>query len=385
MARPAHLLLCITVCATVSHAQTGNSAPRRMTLDATPSVSITDDGTPEHQFTRIAARRLSNGAFVIGDLDAFEVRLFDERGTYLRRLASRGKGPGEVPGPYNLVVSNDTIFLFGIPPFAPANVQVYSAAGYISALPPLMDNGFTIQVMDRLANGRLLVTRGTSGRVLSTPPVVGQLVADSTRFGVRDGRSDVSSVVWLPSVVSQWMVGHPWPRGRLPSTLSTYVNRPASIVAASSNRLWIVHSENGVVEIRDDTGREIKTVRLPGSTGPFDRTQLNVRRSRAYRRATRALDSARADVMADPAILPKQMPYVSSATPGIDGEIWLTRFSIDETAPKQMLVLSRDGTAIGELSIPPGLEIHQIGKDFVLGIRRDDDGLVSVVMHRLLR
>ena len=139
------------------------------------------------------------------------------------------------------------------------------------------------------------------------------------------------------------------------------------------------------MEIRDDTGREIKTVRLPGSTGPFDRTQLNVRRSRAYRSATRALDSARADVMADPAILPKQMPYVSSATPGIDGEIWLTRFSIDETAPKQMLVLSRDGTAIGELSIPPGLEIHQIGKDFVLGIRRDDDGLVSVVMHRLLR
>lgn len=89
--------------------------------------------------------------------------------------------------------------------------------------------------------------------------------------------------------------------------------------------------------------------------------------------------------MADVAPLPPRMPLVSSAIAGIDGEVWLTRFSVDETAPRRLLLLDRDGQQRGEVSIPAGLDIQQIGSDFVLAVARDDDDLLRVVVYRLRR
>lgn len=378
------LLALSTILLATSNAQPSVNQ-RRMAIDPTPILVIADDGTEERQFSRIVTRRLDNGTIVVGELGTFELRLFDSQGRYIRKLAARGKGPGEISGSFTMVTSNDTIFVFGIAPFSPANVQWFTAEGYVGSLPQLTDNGFTIQVLDRFQGGRFLVTRGTAGRVMSSSPALGTLVADSTSFGIREPSREAKGVDWLAPVITQWLIGHPWPRGRLATTLSPYVNRPAVTAVASSDRLWIVNLETGEISLRDTDRRELKTIRLPFQTLPFDQKQLELRRQRALKAAGRPLDSARADAMADPAPLPARLPVLASAIAGVDGEVWLTRFSVDETVPHQILLLDRNGAVVAVLSYPAGLEIQQIGRDFVTAVGRDDDGLLRVVVHRLRR
>ena len=60
-------------------------------------------------------------------------------------------------------------------------------------------------------------------------------------------------------------------------------------------------------------------------------------------------------------------------------------FDLDDEAAPRYLVLDRDGREVGRATLPTGLEVQQIGTDFVLGIRTDSRGVESVHEHALQR
>jgi hypothetical protein len=65
--------------------------------------------------------------------------------------------------------------------------------------------------------------------------------------------------------------------------------------------------------------------------------------------------------------------------------VWVERFTEDEQAPRGVLVLDRSGAVVAQLTLPAGLEVLDVGPDYVLGTRLDADDVPSVELWPLRR
>jgi hypothetical protein len=89
--------------------------------------------------------------------------------------------------------------------------------------------------------------------------------------------------------------------------------------------------------------------------------------------------------MFDRSLLPRTMPWVSAALRGPDGEIWLRRFNPAPRARQEFVVVDRDGREIAEASVPPDVEVQQVGGDFLVGVRTLGDGRLAIVEFSIRR
>lgn len=48
-------------------------------------------------------------------------------------------------------------------------------------------------------------------------------------------------------------------------------------------------------------------------------------------------------------------------------------------------VFASDGTLLGRVPFPPGIEVLEIGTDYVLGVTEDELGVERVVLHGLVK
>lgn len=48
-------------------------------------------------------------------------------------------------------------------------------------------------------------------------------------------------------------------------------------------------------------------------------------------------------------------------------------------------VFDREGVWLGTVKTPPGLEVHEIGVDRLIGVAKDEYGVPYVQFHRLTR
>ena len=353
------------------------AASQGFVVSPEPVLVLEDDGSPEKLFSRISARRLPGGEVVVGDAATGDLVIFGREGQLLRRLARRGRGPGELEGEFALTAQGDTIYALGRPPMSPPDVSVFAAdRGFLSRVSPEAANARVVTVLDRLATGELVVQRGLAAAAFWTVPEPGTLVPDTVVYGLLPASGD--SVRWLPPVIRGTYVSFPWRLGRSTTSLAPYPLGPATVMVASSDRLWLIKADGGDFVAHDGAGRQVTAGRLPLDPRPFDQAEVRRARDRALATATRGLDSAKARAMYDPALLPRTMPVLSDAHAGPDGEVWVRLFDLDDEAAPRYLVLDRDGREVGRATLPARLEVQQIGTDFVLGIRNDSLGVESV-------
>jgi hypothetical protein len=349
-----------------------------------PVLVLEDDGSTEKLFSRISARRLPDGDVVVGDAATADLMVFGREGQLVRRLARRGRGPGELEGEFALTTQGDTIYTLGRPPMSAPDVSVFAGdQGFLTRVRPEAANARVVTVLDRLATGEFVVQRGLSAAAFWTVPAPGTLIPDTVVYGLLPTSGD--SVRWLPPAIRGTYVSFPWQLGRSTTSLTPYPLGPATVMVASSDRLWLIKADGGDFVVHDGAGRQVATGRLPLDPRSFDQTEVGRARDRALATATRGLDSAKARAMYDPALLPRTMPLLSGAYAGPDGEVWVRLFDLDDEAAPRYLVLDHSGREVGRATLPTGLEVQQIGADFVLGIRTDSLGVESVHEYALRR
>jgi len=61
------------------------------------------------------------------------------------------------------------------------------------------------------------------------------------------------------------------------------------------------------------------------------------------------------------------------------------QLTVPGDADTQFRVFRAEGQAVADVRVPINLTIHEIGADYILGSRQDDDGEQHVVMYRLHR
>ena len=93
--------------------------------------------------------------------------------------------------------------------------------------------------------------------------------------------------------------------------------------------------------------------------------------------------------------LPETLPAFATVLADATGHLWVREFSIldgefeipgRETSPGPLwTVFDPDGHVLGFVETPPGLDIHQIGADYILGHATDEDGIEYVRLWPLSR
>jgi hypothetical protein len=353
-----------------------------------PMLVLEGDGTLEKQFSGITARRTSAGEIVVCDQGSLAIHVFDSDGELLRSIARRGAGPGELRGPPTIEVKADTVLAFGVGPMSDTDVDVFSvSSGFIRR--ERLDASNHAGVMSGkgyITDGHYMVQRGAGFAAITQLPAAGSLLPDSATYGILPATpSGDRKVTWLPPIQTGSFVTFQWPGGPVPVSLTLLSLGHRTLTTASSDQVWVLHTGSGQLTAYDSGGNVVRNVSIGLDIRPYDKDELLSARDSAFARARSTVDSLAARASHDLSVLPHTMPLADRMVAGADGGIWLRLFKVLPGAPQEFLALDRAGNRLGMLTVPPTLEVQQFGSDFVLGIRRDEMDVESVVVYSLSR
>jgi hypothetical protein len=80
---------------------------------------------------------------------------------------------------------------------------------------------------------------------------------------------------------------------------------------------------------------------------------------------------------------PETMPSYSSLKVDPDGNLWAAEYQVPGTGQPLWFVFNSSGRFLGEVAMPTGFNVYQIGRDFVLGRRTDELGVERVEIYPL--
>jgi hypothetical protein len=349
------------------------------TVSPEPKVDIgVLEGTPEYQLFQVGdARRLANGNIVVTN-GGTELRFYDSTGTYLHTTGREGGGPGEFQSvglvrPYQ----GDSLLTYD---FGQVRVSLWDQEGNFARsykINPPGDFGFIIGE-DVFADGTLLakaplVFRGgfsegamrndeefhiysMEGELIDT---VG-LFAGPDQFlrSARDGNNFMIEVIRPPFGRQTAMVVH-----------------GDKLYFGSGDSYEIERrGKDGTLEllIRRDTPNRTVT---PADIDRFIEAEVAGIEDANDRRDRRELYEEM-DV-------PETMPAYGDLRLDDQGNLWAADYEPDPDADLRWTVFDPDGRMLGQVVLPSGLDVKQIGDDFVLAVWRDEYEVEHVRMYEL--
>ncbi len=82
--------------------------------------------------------------------------------------------------------------------------------------------------------------------------------------------------------------------------------------------------------------------------------------------------------------MPERLPFYSGLFADPDGVLWIV-LSTPGDSVTRIRAMQDNGEALGEVAIPVGLRVFEVGRDYVLGAYEDERGEPHVAMYRVRR
>jgi hypothetical protein len=346
------------------------------TVDAEPFISIGEaEGDDPYLFSRIegAVRRV-DGTVIVADGSTRELREFDPTGRFLSSRGRRGPGPAEFGSIRDMArCGSNEIWVD-----AGSRLSVWSIdLEYLREFTvpdnitrPLVCFGGSGLLVNRIIGG------GSDFGGGEDPPLntiafrrLHLMVLDSTGGSRRD-LMDIISGTYLYVRNGSTAYGIPHPFGR--STL--LAPDGPNVVVGFAERLEVhTYSRAGVL--------------LRIARGPPEDLTLGAAWRREFEEAALVGQAKEArelvEIAGDP--MPSTTPAYSALKVDRDGNIWVRRFALPGQSTDSWGVFGRDGRFLGHVAVPAGLEVHDIGPDYILGIETDSSYVERVHGYRLHR
>jgi len=367
-------------------------------VDAEPLVEIgTVSGALEYQFSDVvAAVRLSNGDIVVADRGASELRSFDAAGTFQWRAGRFGQGPGEFESLDFLGTAiGDSLVTYDE---ALMRVQLFDAGGRMARSFDVHPQRFDSDRAGDMSSPEDLSFPDKAVGVVGRHLIVRFLELGERRMSgvMREGDDRVVAVaLGNGSATGLIVVGGTEivVRGGRSQGQYAFGNQPE--FGAAADRVAVIDTEAWSVRV------------LSPANGTIERI---VRREVEPREATDALfEEHLAGIMDMIGDVPPEevdrvqqmwrdfprapvLPVLRSIHVDATGHLWLQPYFVAGAEPPPFEIHAPDGTWLGSVSVPPGLErafiqyqapYMEIGEDYILGVWTDDLDVQYVRMYRI--
>jgi len=338
-----------------------------------PTLSIgTFQGDSIYQLFQVeGAKRLQDGRIAVANSGSGEIRIFDGEGRFLVAHGRKGEGPGEFERPALVgVLSGDTL------------VVVDNQLRRISLVHP--EEGFleSIRISDDLGGGayprgmladRTVVMGGgfyfsSAGTVqlssgFSRRPtnyqsagLNGELVTDFGEFPGSEFFMQVQSQSGGAISMSARLI----PFGK------------HAMQAVGPNRFYYASGDLWEIQAYDSAGDLRRLIRLAPDPVPVRSEDLEAQIRDEIAEASDPSQAPEIRAGFEEMPVPDFMPAFAGLHADVGGYLWVERYRRPGDDTPVFDILDPDGALVGRISLSPGLEILEIGDDYVLALFRDE-------------
>jgi len=354
----------------------GSRLPWRIGPEPAVSIGAVEGDEPYMLDGAIDATRLRDGRIVVANVGTQELRVFDAAGIYLTTWGGEGEGPGEFTGLSQVEPwPGDSIVAWSAPRFG---ISVFDARGTYARTFRLVHDEATSPMQrfwpqSTTRDGAILAAH----RPEAADTVVVQLRDGEgeirSSFGTHPGsepyihyEGDRSMLFW--KIFGRQPVWAPW--GDL------------TVVATTD------HYELRAFRTDGSLSRIVRRDHVPRSPTEADREPFVEEQLSSFEGADipeLIVQAARKEFETVP--MADFFPAFSSVRGDATGHLWVEEYeSPREDRPGTLwTVFDPDGHALGFVETPDGLEIYEIGEDYILGRVKDGLGVERIQLWPLDR
>ncbi len=342
---------------------------------AEPEVSIgAFGGDSDYELYQVgSATRFADGMIAVLNAGTHEVRFYDADGRYLRSIGRDGEGPGEFRRPSALFrLGSDSLVVWDS---QLRRVSVFLRHGVFA-------RSFTIagtapySVTNLLANRTLLAATGNVYRAGASE---GGVHRDTSRYVILSLKGDsVGSVGSFPSAERFVRLAG----GGM--SVTTMLFSRTTRRAVYDNLVFVGTNDEYAIDVYDDAGNLVRSIRREVTptvvTAELFSAEVEHRISEIEERFREIMaplyeDMPRSEVQ----------PFYSGLLTDPDGHLWVRRYTPESDPEWEWSVFDSSGRWLGDVVSPTGLEIYEVGRDYVLGLWRDETDIEFVHLHDLIR
>jgi len=342
------------------------------------------EGAPEYQlFSVFDAVRLSDGTVAIANSGTSEIRFFNSDGIFVRSVGRSGGGPGEFRGTHSLRyltrIQGDTLLAWDL---------------YGQTLSTFDPRGNFVR-SDRLKNTSRMyfLSKTFGGGVFSDRTVLLALISPDDPDGGPDGlaRQIVRFVRFSSEGDSLGVFGEfsgsEWYTERAGEYGAIMMQRPFGAVVtvrAADDRVYVATGDSYQVAVYDAGGglrmlirREHVPVRVTDAM-----LQWQIGRDIADLQEDQQRTMLR---ILDDIPMREYLPPYRAIEVDAGGNIWVQEYTLGPDAANIWSVFDPLGRWLGTLTLPSGIELLEIGADYLLAKETDELDVEYVRVYELLK
>ena len=344
-------------------------------VDSVPSVTIGGaDAEGPYDLLRVGgALRLADGGVVVLNAGTSELRFFDSAGRYAQTFGRAGSGPGEFRSPSGLFWYGSDTLMVG--DYGTARVTVLSTDGRLIE---------AIALRDRVGGG--LVGRLADGSFVFS-------ATSGYGVGVQTGRRRdpvhlvrVSAAGELLDTLGSFPGWEAYVEGDAQRTMVTSAAFGLSTdFQVAAGRVYVADDAEYRVREYADGRRLVRIVERAYTLVPLTPAVVEREKSERLGATTRPQFRELVERMYQSDRLPATLPVHGEIVVDADGWLWVRAYSTAREGDVAWDVFDESGRLRCAPSLPVALSVHEIGREFVLGVFRDEDGVEHVRLYGLRR
>ena len=347
----------------------------------TPSVTIGavfgDD--PATQFTRIVgATRLGDGRIVVADGGSAELRFFDATGRHLQSVGGKGSGPGEF------------VRLTGLLRLAGDSLLA------IQAMPPkqslFSDTGAFVRLVETPAAPDALLPHVASAILDDGTAVLAPGARPVMRFtGTR--RDSITIFTAAPGEDSARLLGT-FPSMNISGNgrfIAPVAFAPVGVRAARGDRFYAGYAERFEITVHSKDGALQRLIRREWTATPVSQEARDAHIEMLSRGTPESFRQEFLKALTFAEHFPAYDDLLVDAT----GRLWVRAAPTDGTELRmpeglaahaaRWSIFDHDGGWLGDVRMPMGFDVLEVGTDYALGVWYDESEIPFVRLYPLIK